>query len=200
MANTKDDVKKIMHGGGFIVDQQHAEDVFIPEDFTEDQIMIQRVCRDFVREAGTDVHELDKQVALMEKAGELGLLGAHMPEEYGGMALDTNTNTLIGEELGHGGGSFDTTFAAHIGIGMLPILYFGTEAQRKQYLPGLCSGELKAAYCLTEPGSGSACCRAWRTRPPNRCRPSPSDPPGSGPPRRSPGRGSPGARCSGAPS
>jgi alkylation response protein AidB-like acyl-CoA dehydrogenase len=155
MANTKDDVKKIMHGGGFIVDQQHAEDVFIPEDFTEDQIMIQRVCRDFVREAGTDVHELDKQVALMEKAGELGLLGAHMPEEYGGMALDTNTNTLIGEELGHGGGSFDTTFAAHIGIGMLPILYFGTEAQRKQYLPGLRSGELKAAYCLTEPGSGS---------------------------------------------
>jgi alkylation response protein AidB-like acyl-CoA dehydrogenase len=163
MANTENQEKKIMYGGGFIVEQQDAADVFIPEDFTDDQVMVKRLCRDFVREAGTDVHDLDKQVALMEKAGELGLLGAHMPEEYGGTSLDTNTNTLIGEELGHGGGSFDTTFAAHIGIGMLPILYFGTEAQRQKYLPDLCSGKMKAAYCLTEPGSGSDALAA-RTR------------------------------------
>lgn len=146
---------KTIQGGGFIITNQQPQDIFIPEDFTEDQKMIRQLCQDFLTEAGNDVHELDKQVALMEKAGALGLLGAHMPEEYGGTTLDTNTNTLIGEELGRGGGSFDTTYAAHIGIGMLPILYFGTEPQRQQYLPGLCSGALKAAYCLTEPGSGS---------------------------------------------
>jgi alkylation response protein AidB-like acyl-CoA dehydrogenase len=74
---------------------------------------------------------------------------------YGGNPLDTNANTLIGEELGKAGGSFDTSFAAHIGIGMLPLLYFGTAEQKQKYLPGLCSGALKAAYCLTEPQSGS---------------------------------------------
>jgi alkylation response protein AidB-like acyl-CoA dehydrogenase len=83
------------------------------------------------------------KVELMEKSGALGLLGAHIPEVYGGNPLDTNSNTLIGEELGKAGGSFDTTYAAHIGIGMLPILYFGTEEQKKKFLPGLCSGELK---------------------------------------------------------
>jgi alkylation response protein AidB-like acyl-CoA dehydrogenase len=155
METTTAQTKKVMKGGGFIIAQQLPEEVFVPEDFSQDQIMIRQLCHDFLTEAGNDVHDLSKQVALMEKAGALGLLGAHMPEEYGGTALDTNTNTLIGEELGRGGGSFDTTFAAHIGIGMLPILYFGTEAQRQQYLPGLCSGKLKAAYCLTEPGSGS---------------------------------------------
>ena len=88
-------------------------------------------------------------------AGELGLLGAHLPEAYGGMNLDTNTTTIIGEELGRGGNSFNTTFAAHTGIGTLPILYFGTEHQKNKYIPLLASGQWKAAYCLTEPGSGS---------------------------------------------
>ena len=114
------------------------------------------MAREFVdahaREKG---HHLSEQTALMEMAGELGLLGAHIPESYGGMELDTNTNTIIGEEIGNGGGSFNTTFAAHTGIGMLPILYFGTEAQKQTFLPKLASGEWKAAYCLTEPGSGS---------------------------------------------
>ncbi len=144
-----------IQGGGFIITQQLPEDVFIPEDFSEDQKMIRQTCFDFLAEAGERVHVLDEQVALMEQAGALGLLGAHMPEEFGGSAMDTNTNTLIAEVLGRGGGSFDTTFAAHIGIGMLPVLYFGTEEQKQKYLPGLCSGALKAAYCLTEPGSGS---------------------------------------------
>ena len=144
-----------LRGGEFIIRTTLPSETFIPEDFNEDQKMVRQLCKDFVTEMGEDAHKLEAQVGLMEKAGALGLLGAHIPEEYGGNPLDIKSNTLIGEELGRAGGSFDTTFAAHIGIGMLPILYFGTEDQKKKYLPGLCSGELKASYCLTEPGSGS---------------------------------------------
>ena len=145
----------VLKGGEFLIKDQSPGQVFIPEQFTEDERMIQQMCIDFSREAGDKVHNLEDQVPLLEKAGELGLLGAHIPEAYGGMGLDTNINTLIGEELGKNGGSFNTSFAAHIGIGMLPVLYFGTEAQKQKYLPPMVSGEMKAAYCLTEPGSGS---------------------------------------------
>jgi len=144
-----------LRGGECIIRDTSPDEVFIPEDFNEDQKMVRQMCRDFVFEMGDKANVLSEQVGLMEKSGELGLLGAHMPEAYGGNPLDTNSNTLIGEELGKAGGSFDTSFAAHIGIGMLPILYFGTEEQKKKYLPGLSSGKLKAAYCLTEPWSGS---------------------------------------------
>ncbi len=144
-----------LRGGEFIIRDTDPSIAFIPEDFNEDQKMVRQMCKDFVAEMGEKAHVLEEQVALMEKAGELGLLGAHIPEEYGGNPLDTNSNTLIGEELGKAGGSFDTSYAAHIGIGMLPILYFGTLEQKKKFLPGMSSGELKAAYCLTEPGSGS---------------------------------------------
>lgn len=144
-----------LRGGEFIIRETSPEDVFIPEDFNDDQKLVRQMVKDFVHEMGDKMHHLEFQVELMEKSGELGLLGAHIPEAYGGNPLDTNSNTLIGEELGKAGGSFDTTFAAHIGIGMLPILYFGTEEQKKKFLPGLCSGALKASYCLTEPGSGS---------------------------------------------
>lgn len=147
--------KQALRGGEFIIRETDPSTVFIPEDFNEDQKIVRQMCKDFVTEMGEKAHILEAQVELMEKAGELGLLGAHIPEEYGGLPLDTNSNTLIGEELGKAGGSFDTSFAAHIGIGMLPILYFGTLEQKKKYLPGMCSGALKAAYCLTEPGSGS---------------------------------------------
>ena len=92
--------------------------------------------------------------SLLKKMGDLGLLGAHMPVIYGGTELDTNTNTVISDVFGPMG-SFSVPFAAHTGIGMLPILYFGTEAQKEKYLPSLIAGDLKAAYCLTEPGSGS---------------------------------------------
>ena len=144
-----------LRGGEFIIRETSPEDVFIPEDFNDDQKLVRQMVKDFVHEMGDKMHHLEFQVELMEKSGALGLLGAHIPEAYGGNPLDTNSNTLIGEELGKAGGSFDTTFAAHIGIGMLPILYFGTEEQKKKFLPGLCSGALKASYCLTEPGSGS---------------------------------------------
>ncbi len=154
--STITDENQLIKGGAFLIKDSNPAEVFVPEDFTEEQRMIQNMAREFVdvhaREKG---HFLAEQASLMEMAGELGLLGAHIPESYGGMQLDTNTNTIIGEEIGNGGGSFNTTFAAHTGIGMLPILYFGTEAQKQAYLPKLASGEWKAAYCLTEPGSGS---------------------------------------------
>lgn len=147
--------KQLLKGGEFIVKESSPEDLFIPEDFGEEARMIYQTCLDFIKEIGGRADVLEEQPALLEMAGELGLVGAHMPERFGGMGLDTNTITLISESLGGAGGSFDTTFAAHTGIGMLPILYFGTEEQKMKYLPRLSTGELKASYCLTEPGSGS---------------------------------------------
>ncbi|MBI5914635.1 MAG: acyl-CoA dehydrogenase family protein [Bacteroidetes bacterium] len=145
----------VLKGGEFIIKESAAEGTFIPEDINEEQNMARQMVRDFAKEAGEKAHKLEYQVELMEKAGELGLLGCHIPEEYGGMLLDANANTFISEELGRMGGGFATTIAAHCGIGMLPILYFGTEELKLKYLPKLASGEWKAAYCLTEPGSGS---------------------------------------------
>ncbi|HMO37870.1 MAG TPA: acyl-CoA dehydrogenase family protein [Saprospiraceae bacterium] len=150
----------VLKGGEFIIKDTTPEDIFIPEEFTEEQLMIRDTVREFVyNEILPNAKRIEKQeegmtVRLLEQAAELGLLGAHMPEAYGGMELDTNANTLINETFGPSG-SFTVSIAAHTGIGMLPILYFGTEAQKEKYLPRLISGELKAAYCLTEPGSGS---------------------------------------------
>ena len=146
---------KALRGGEFIVRDSDPEGVFIPEDFSEEQLMIRQVCFDFIKEEGRATDDISAQGRLMEKAGQLGLVGAHMPEIYGGMDLATNTTRLISDPLGGAGGSFNTTFAAHTGIGMLPILYFGTEEQKQKYLPPLAAGEKKAAYCLTEPNSGS---------------------------------------------
>lgn len=153
--------KKVVLGGGeFLIRETRPADVFIPEECNEEQLMIQHMIQDFINsEIAPNIDKIEKQedniaADLIEKLGELGLLGAHMPEEYGGMELDNNTNTLISTTLGPAG-SFTVSFAAHIGIGMLPILYFGTEAQKQKYLPRLINGELKASYCLTEPDSGS---------------------------------------------
>jgi alkylation response protein AidB-like acyl-CoA dehydrogenase len=152
--------KIALQGGEFLIKDTLAEDIFIPEELNEEQKMIQETVRDFLHnEIFPNVEKIEHQEdnitpRLLEKMAALGLLGTHMPEQYGGLQLDTNTNTLIGDALGPAG-AFTVSFAAHIGIGMLPILYFGTEAQKDQYLPRLINGELKAAYCLTEPGSGS---------------------------------------------
>ena len=149
-----------LKGGEFVVKDTEAKDVFIPEEFNEDQLMIRDTVTDFVeQEVKPAMIELEKgdydlALKLFQKAAELGLLGTHMPEEFGGLALDTNTNTLICDAMG-ASGSFNTTFAAHTGIGMLPILYFGTEEQKEKYLPGMIDGSLPGAYCLTEPSSGS---------------------------------------------
>jgi|GEM_PF-2622016 len=122
----------LLKGGEFVIKESTAADTFIPEDINEEQSMVRQMVRDFANGAGEKPHKLEYQVELMEQAGELGLLGCHIPEEYGGTLLDTNANTFISEELGRMGGGFATTIAAHTGIGMLPILYVwhgGTEAE-----------------------------------------------------------------------
>jgi alkylation response protein AidB-like acyl-CoA dehydrogenase len=149
-----------LKGGEFLIKDSLPNEIFTPEDLNEEQLMIKQMAQDFVNQdfkpvdALIENHQYDEMVKLLKKAGDLGLLGAHMPAEYGGTALDTNTNTILCEVLGPAG-SFIVAFAAHTGIGMLPILYFGNEAQKQKYLPGLIAGDLKASYCLTEPGSGS---------------------------------------------
>ncbi|MEI6408821.1 MAG: acyl-CoA dehydrogenase family protein [Bacteroidota bacterium] len=151
---------ELMKGGAFLIRDSRPEDIFIPESLNEEQLMVKQMATDFLKNEIDPVRErLEKQepglaASLLKTMGDLGLLGAHMPAIYGGTEMDTNTNTVISEVLGPAG-SFIVSFAAHTGIGMLPILYFGNEAQRTKYLPGLISGDLKAAYCLTEPGSGS---------------------------------------------
>jgi len=154
------EVSTILKGGEFLIRDSRPEDVFIPEELNEEQLMVKQMAVDFLNnEIAPNRQKIEKQEpglspALLKKMGDLGLLGAHMPAIYGGTELDTNTNTVISDVFGPMG-SFSVPFAAHTGIGMLPILYFGTEAQKQKYLPALISGDLKAAYCLTEPGSGS---------------------------------------------
>lgn len=147
-------------GGSFLIQPSQPENTFTPEDFKEEQRMIAQMCDDFLdKEVTPNLVALDQQQpglmqSLLDKAGALGLLGAAFPEEYGGLGEDFVTATLINERLG-GGHSFAVAMAAHNGIGSLPILYFGTEEQKQKYIPKLATGEMKGAYALTEPGSGS---------------------------------------------
>jgi len=149
-----------IHGGEWIIKEVKAADVFIPEEFNEEQIMVRDMCNQFVdTEVLPVVDRIDKlepglMPSLLEKAGEQGLLGITVPEQYGGLGKDFITATIVAEYLG-GGYSFSVANAAHTGIGTLPILYFGTEAQRNKYVPKLASGEWKGSYGLTEPNSGS---------------------------------------------
>ncbi|MFN5364841.1 MAG: acyl-CoA dehydrogenase family protein [Bacteroidota bacterium] len=149
-----------LKGGEFLIKDSDYRQVFIPEEFNEEQLMIRQMAADFLNNEIDPIRDrIEKQEpglspALLKKMGELGLLGAHMPADYGGMELDTNTNTIISEVFG-ALGSFSVPFAAHTGIGMLPILYFGTDEQKARFLPGMIAGDIKAAYCLTEPGAGS---------------------------------------------
>jgi alkylation response protein AidB-like acyl-CoA dehydrogenase len=148
------------HGGGFLIQEPNTANTFTPEDFNEEQRMIAQTCNEFLeKEVLPHILEIDQQKEglmpeLLDKAGELGLLGAAFPEQYGGLGEDFVTATLINECLG-GGHSFAVAMAAHNGIGSLPILYFGTEAQKQKYIPKLATGEMKGAYALTEPNSGS---------------------------------------------
>ena len=152
---------KAIRGGEFLVRETPASEIFIPEDFNEEQKMIRQQCEDFLeKEVFNRLDEIDsmKDLALMpallDKAGELGLLGTSVPSEYGGFGMDFNTTMLVAEVIG-GGHSFAVALSAHTGIGTLPILYYGNDDQKKKYLPKLATGEWKAAYCLTEPDSGS---------------------------------------------
>lgn len=151
---------KALSGGEFLIQASSTGQTFVPEEHTEEQEMIFQMAASFVeQEIKPNIDRIENQEPgmaeyLFRKSGELGLLGAHMPEAYGGMNLDFNTNTLLCDALGNMG-SFNTSFAAHTGIGMLPILYYGTDAQKEKYLPRMIDGSIKASYCLTEPGSGS---------------------------------------------
>jgi alkylation response protein AidB-like acyl-CoA dehydrogenase len=147
-------------GGGWLIQESNAFETFTPEDFNEEQLMVKDMCLQFLATevlpiaARIDKMEPGLMPSLMEKAGEQGLLGSSIPEDLGGLGKDFITSTLVNEGLG-GGYSFSVAIAAHTGIGTLPILYFGTEEQKKKYIPKLSSGEWKGAYGLTEPNSGS---------------------------------------------
>ncbi|MCF0057847.1 acyl-CoA dehydrogenase family protein [Dyadobacter sp. CY356] len=156
-----EDKKTSIKGGEFLIKETPASQIFIPEEFNEEQQMIADTCRDFLRtEVWPRLNEIDQakspelMSSLMDKAGELGLMGTVVPEEYGGFGMNFNTSMLVAEATG-AGNSFSVALSAHTGIGTLPIVYYGNESQKAQYLPKLASGEWKAAYCLTEPDSGS---------------------------------------------
>jgi alkylation response protein AidB-like acyl-CoA dehydrogenase len=153
--------KEALKGGEFLIKDSTADQIFIREEFNEEQMMIADTCRDFLKtEIWPILDEIDYAKSpelissLMDKAGELGLLGTAVPEEYGGFGMNFNTSMLVAEVLG-AGHSFSVAQSAHTGIGTLPILYYGNEEQKQRYLPNLASGVWKAAYCLTEPDFGS---------------------------------------------
>ncbi len=153
--------KASIKGGEFLIKETQAAQVFIPEEFTEEQLMIAATCREFLeREIWPRLNEIDNAKSpdlissLMDKAGELGILGTSVPEQYGGFGTNFNTSMLVAEVTG-AGHSFSVALSAHTGIGTLPIVYYGNEEQKSKYLPQLATGEWKAAYCLTEPDSGS---------------------------------------------
>jgi len=149
-----------LKGGGFLLAEVTPDQIFIPEELNEDHLQLKKMTRNFVeKEIAPKVEELEEQKdglirGFMQQAGELGLLGLEVPEEFGGLSMDKYATVVVGEEVPRGS-SFAVAFAAHTGIGTLPIVYFGTPEQKAKYLPGLASGEKVAAYCLTEPGSGS---------------------------------------------
>jgi alkylation response protein AidB-like acyl-CoA dehydrogenase len=154
------DQSKALRGGEFLIRETTADAIFIPEEWTEEQLMMKRMTLDFVEQRIIpNLERIEQQEEglvpqLMEEAGELGLIGSSVPEELGGMGLDFKSTMLITEAIG-GAHSFSVSFSAHTGIGTLPILYYGNDAQKKQWIPGLASGQLKGCYCLTEPSAGS---------------------------------------------
>ena len=147
-------------GGSFLIEERKPEEVFTPEDFTEQHLLIARTAEEFaIKEIVPNIEKLERKDfgllrELVRKAGELGLSGADVPEAYGGMEMDKVTSALIADRLARYGG-FSATWGAHTCIGTLPIVYFGTEEQKKKYLPGLASGETVGAYALSESSSGS---------------------------------------------
>ena len=154
------DQSKALRGGEFLIRETTADAIFIPEEWTEEQLMMKQMTLDFVEQRiipnleRIEYQEEGLVPQLMEEAGELGLIGSSVPEELGGMGLDFKSTMLITEAIG-GAHSFSVSFSAHTGIGTLPILYYGNDAQKKQWIPGLASGQLKGCYCLTEPSAGS---------------------------------------------
>lgn len=159
MSDTSTGTKTTLKGGEFIIKESQWQDVYIPEQIDEEQTAMREMTKDFIRkEVDPRLEELDKEpmksVEIIDKAGELGLLGLHIPEEYGGLGKDLTSFSYVTEVLGWGHG-VSVAIGAHTGIGTCPIIYYGNDEQRSRYLPKLATGELKAAYALTEPWSGS---------------------------------------------
>lgn len=154
------DTKELIRGGSFLIDAGSADDVFVPEEYTEEQKMIAKTTEDFVNKEvrphleELENHHFDISVRLLKEAGELGLLAGDVPEKYEGLGLDKVSTALVTEKFSLARG-FALSYGAHVGIGSLPIVYFGNDDQKRRYLPDLASGARIAAYCLTEPGSGS---------------------------------------------
>ncbi len=152
--------KKAIRGGEFLIRVTEPSEIFIPEEWSEEHRMIAQTCHDFLdAEVVPNLDRIDSMEeglmqSLIEKAGELGLLGVSIPEEYNGLGLDFKSGMLAADALGSGH-SFSVAYGAHTGIGTLPILYYGNEEQKKKYVPKLATGEWKACYCLTEPSAGS---------------------------------------------
>ncbi len=154
------EAKQIVSGGSFLIEERTPAEIFTPEDFNEEHRMIADTTRQFMdAEVLPRIDELENKDwklarELVKKAAELGLVGANIPEEYEGLGLDQTSGALIAENIGRSA-SFATTLGAQSGIGLLPIVYFGTEAAKKKYLPKIAAGDLITAYALTEAGSGS---------------------------------------------
>jgi len=152
--------KRLFKGAEYLITETSKDEVFTPEDFSDEQRQIGETTEQFVlndvipHREEIEEHDFEKVVELMAKAGELGLLMIDAPEEYGGLELDKATSMYAAEKIAQAG-SFSVAYAAHTGIGTLPLVYYGTEAQKKKYLGKLISGEWIGAYCLTEPDSGS---------------------------------------------
>ncbi len=153
--------QNILRGGQFIVKETACDDVFTPEDFSEEQKMMRDSVIEFVdreiwpQKPRFEQHDYDFTLELMRKTGELGLLGVAVPEAYGGLGMGFVSTVLVCDYISGTSGSFSTAFGAHTGIGTMPIVLYGTEDQKQKYVPKLASGEWMGAYCLTEPGAGS---------------------------------------------
>lgn len=153
--------KDILRGGQFLVKETKCEDIFTPEDFSEEQVMMKEAVMEFnereiiAHKARFEAKDYKLTEEVMRKAGELGFLGVAVPEEYGGLGMGFVSTLLTCDYISSGTGSFSTAFGAHTGIGTLPITLYGTEEQKKKYVPKLATGEWFGSYCLTEPGAGS---------------------------------------------
>ncbi len=153
--------KKIVGGAMFLLEDVSSQEVFTPEDFTSEHKDVTKAIEDFIKgeiiSRGEEIETLNNDLSreLMRKAGDLGFLGIDIPEKYGGMELDKISSAIVAERFGYGAGSFAVTEFNHTGIGTLPVALFGTEEQKKKYLPGLSSGKLVGAFGLTEPEAGS---------------------------------------------
>jgi alkylation response protein AidB-like acyl-CoA dehydrogenase len=160
MSEVTEKNKIAIKGGEWLIKTTDPSDIFIPEEWSEEHKMIAKSAQDFLEaEVFPNLDRIDDQeeglmASLLDKAGELGMLGLSVPEELGGLGMDFKTS-MLGAEVFGPGHSFSVAYSCHTGIGTLPILYYGNEEQKKKYIPGLASGQLKSSYCLTEPSAGS---------------------------------------------